>query len=163
MVFSETPDMSSSTQEFLQRGPGAQQQPPPPNPPAGGRPPDHRGAPPNNASSNGPRTGTGPGGPPVSGNWNGNNHMGDGKTLDASATTNHVYHEPNHTPGAVNGYHHHPHPPSSQKPLTSGAGRGRMDPPHSGGPMKSAPHHNSYHPYHRPPVNHVPDARSGWR
>lgn len=155
MVFSETPDMSDSSQDFVQRG---QQQPPPPPPPpppqnpSGGRNMEPRGV---SSSGNNGRMGTGP---PSSGNWNGNNrngnnHLSNGhQPQDAphSSIAGHVTHEP--------GYQGYP----QKTPLA------HMNPQHSShyrGPPQHQNHsHNGrYNPYHRPPLaNHSPDPRSSW-
>lgn len=159
MLYSETPDMSNAGLEFAQRG---QQQQPPNTPGSGGPGPisDPRGGPPL-VPGNG-RMGTGP--PPassVSGNWNGNNHLGDRQPHETPPSlVGHMIHEPNHM---TNGFPPFPH----QKPLVR-----HYDPPHDNrdgnhrGPPKPPhpynPNSERYHPYNRPP-NHNGDLRSGWR
>ena len=153
MVFSETPDMSDSNQDFTQRGQQAAPPPPPPPPSqnsTGGRNMDPRG--PTNSGGSAGRMGNGPS---SSGNWNGNNHLGNGQQpQDAlSSVAGHMTHEPS--------YQGYPHP--QQKPHQNtqhnGVGhyRGPQHPNHS--------HSERYAPYHRPPLpnhNH-PDPRSTWR
>lgn len=146
MVFSETPDMSDSNQDFAQRG--QQQAPPPPPPPppqnsTGERNMDPRG-PTNSGSSS--RMGTGPS---PSGNWNGNNHLGDGQQPQDALPTmaGHVVQEPSYQ-----GYPQKTH----QNRQQNGVGHYRGHPNHS--------HSERYTPYHRPPLpNHNSDPRSNWR
>lgn len=164
--------MSDMSQELGQQQQQQQQSSNPPGAGPGGRKPELRGTPPPMIpppGGNG-RMGTGPSS--VSGNWNGNNHLGDGQTLPspASPLVGHVIHKPNHMRNGVDGGGLIPY---SQQRLASGHQnpppdtrdnyRGPLNPPYPNNPSND----QRFHPYHRPPPpNHHStdhDLRPEWR